>query len=214
MQLPKMLADSDDSNAAGSLRRYYGISPHNNLRPFTGAHFDAWDTTHSRGCDAHRFTADDLVAVSLLSVPIPPNAAIQLLETRAPEFTKLLRELGDDRDLVDEVQPWSVDWSGWQLWNALLSLPEVGPTTASKLFARKRPRLRPIYDSVVARVIDSQNIWEPMRQLLTEQPELHLRLIDLRAKAGVRDSVSALRIFDVVAWMEGKYGYDATWSDV
>ena len=35
------------------------------------------------------------------------------------------------------------------LWDALLQMPGVGTATASKLLARKRPRLRPISDKVV-----------------------------------------------------------------
>jgi hypothetical protein len=88
-----------------------------------------------------------------------------------------------------------------------MALPEVGATTASKLLARKRPRLRPIYDTVVARVIGSQQIWEPLRTLLCAQPELHERLHGLRQQAGLPEAVSPLRVFDVVAWMEGKYGF-------
>ena len=44
----------------------------------------------------------------------------------------------------------------------------VGATTASKLLARNGPRLRPIYDSVVATVIDSQDIWSPLRRTLND----------------------------------------------
>ena len=135
---------------------------------------------------------------------VPPAAAIGLLDTSAAEFGRLLRELGSDRDLVEETQSWSDDWAGWRLWSELMVLPGVGATTASKLLARKRPRLRPIYDSVVATVIDSHDIWEPLRRLLTEQNDIHLRLLHLREQAGLTDAVTALRVFDVIAWMEGK----------
>lgn len=214
MQLPELLHQPSDARAVEALRRYYSREPYSNLAPFTGARFDAWDSTRSRAQDSDRFTADDLVAVSLLSVAVPAEAAVKLLDTDAAKFAKLLHELGNDRDLADETESWSDDWPGWQLWRELMDLPGVGATTASKLMSRKRPRLRPIYDSVVVRVIDSQNIWEPLRVLLTERPELHTHLLDLRAAADLPDAVSALRIFDVVTWMEGKYGADAVWSKV
>ncbi len=58
----------------------------------------------------------------------------------------------------------------WSLMGALHQLPGVGATKASKLFARKRPRLRPIYDSVVAEVMDTrQQHWEPTGQASGEQ---------------------------------------------
>ncbi|MGW4340475.1 DUF6308 family protein [Rhodococcus koreensis] len=36
-----------------------------------GAHFDSWSSTCDRAGEADRFTADDLVAVSFLSVQTP-----------------------------------------------------------------------------------------------------------------------------------------------
>ncbi len=204
MRLPRLLQTPDDAEAVKVLQRYYSVGPYRDSAPFTGARFDDWDSTHSRNCDTNRFTADDLVAVSLLSVDVPPAAAVELLDTGAAKFSRLLRELGSDRDLVEETQSWSDDWAGWRLWSELMVLPGVGATTASKLLARKRPRLRPIYDSVVATVIDSQDIWEPLRTLLNEQNDLHQRLLHLKEQSGLSDAVSALRVFDVLAWMEGK----------
>ncbi|MFC7361310.1 DUF6308 family protein [Nocardioides astragali] len=204
MRLPQLLQSSDDSGAVSALQRYYSLGEYSDSDPFTGARFDDWDSTLSRSEDVNRFTADDLVAVSLLSVYVPPAAAIELLDTGAAKFSRLLRELGGDRDLVEETQAWSDAWAGWRLWSELTALPGVGATTASKLLARKRPRLRPIYDSVVATVIDSQDIWAPLRKTLNELDDLHPRLLRLREQAGLTDAVSALRVFDVVAWMEGK----------
>jgi len=48
----------------------------------------------------------------------------------------LLVELGPDRDLAAVAQPLPDDWVGWRLLRALRDLPDVGPTTASKLLAR------------------------------------------------------------------------------
>lgn len=206
MRLPQSLQDSDDRHAIAALKRYYGHVPADQSSPFTGARFDTWDSTRTRWDDRHRFTADDLVAVTFLSVDVPAVAAIELLDARAARFAQLLEALGEDRDLVYEKDAWSDDWPGWVLWNELTDLPGVGPTTASKLLARKRPRLRPIYDSVVAEVIGSTRLWEPLRARLTAEPELHERLLRLRDDANLPEEVSALRVFDVVTWMEGKYG--------
>lgn len=204
MRLPQSLQDPDDGRALAALVAYYGEVPAEYSSRYTGARFDTWDSAGTRVEDRDRFTSDDLVAVTLLSVNVPAAAAVELLVTRSAEFTDLLKAVGDDRDLVNEKEPWSDDWAGAALWRALTSLDRVGPTTASKLFARKRPRLRPIYDSVVAEVIESTSLWEPLRATLVSQPELHARLLSLREQANLPDEVSALRVFDVVAWMEGK----------
>jgi hypothetical protein len=209
MRLPESLQDPDDSRALAALVRYYGDDGGRASR-YTGARFDTWDSTGTRVADQDTFTADDLVAVSFLSVDVPAAAAIQLLDTMADEFSGLLEELGSDQDLVSVTEPWDETWAGSRLWTGLVELPGVGPTTASKLFARKRPRLRPIYDSVVAEVIGSTSIWEPLRATLVAHPDLHDRLLRLRQKANLPDEVSALRVFDVVAWMEGKDRFTTT----
>lgn len=205
VRLPQVLQDPADDRAISSLARYYGTTE-DPAFSFTGARFDTWDSTGTRWADADRFTSDDLVAVTFLSVNVTARAAVLLLDTRADTFTSLLSALGPDRDLVAESEPWSDDWAGWALWRELIALPGVGPTTASKLFARKRPRLRPIYDSVVADVLGSQRLWEPLRSRLVSEPALHERLLRLRRSAGLDETVSALRVLDVIAWIEGKFG--------
>lgn len=204
MRLPRLLQDPSDDPARDVLHRYYGTGRHRGANPFTGARFDTWDSTGNRSSDHDRFTADDLVAVTMLSVDVTAGAAIELLDTKAAVFSQLLEDLGPDRDLALEKEAWSDDWEGWLLWRALIALPGVGPTTASKLLARKRPRLRPIYDSVVVKVTGSDQLWEPMRSLLSEDLSLHERLTTIRDDVGLPEEVSALRVFDVLAWMEGK----------
>ena len=97
--------------------------------------------------------------------------------------------------------------AAWALWRALMALPDVGPTTASKLMARKRPRLIPIFDAVINSYAlgDSGKLWVPLHAALRENG-LHNRLVNLRARAGLDERVSALRVFDVLTWMTGK-GY-------
>lgn len=111
-----------------------------------------------------------------------------------------------DRDLATVHEPFADYGPEWALNQALRDLPGVGRTTASKLFARKRPKLRPIDDAVVTQVLGTKKKhWEPIRQAL--QPEagnLHERLMSLHDRAGVPEQVSALRVLDVVTWMEGK----------
>lgn len=203
--LPPSLQLPDGAAAVAQLRHYY--APQEGPGAFyTGSRYDSWDSTGQRHHDQDTFTADDLVAVTFLSVKVPGRAAIELLDTQRSTFTALLVELGPDRDLVDVGEELGSGSAGWQLMSALRNLPDVGATTASKLLARKRPRLRPIYDSVVAEITGTQaNLWEPLRVALrADHGSLHERLLRLRAAAGLPASLSALRVFDVIAWMDGK----------
>ncbi|MEV5962370.1 DUF6308 family protein [Kribbella sp. NPDC051952] len=203
MELPSLVDVGRRADAVRVLSCYYGLNGHEAHR-YAGARFDTWDSAGTRGSSHNRFTADDLVAVSFLSVSVPPLAAEALLDTLADDFAELLEELGPDRDLVEERTPWAEDWVGWRLWGMLDALPSVGPTTASKLYARKRPRLRPIYDSVIAEVIGSNRWWEPLRAHLQQDPGLHPHLLSLRDDLKVPFDLSALRILDVLLWMHGK----------
>ena len=114
--------------------------------------------------------------------------------------------VGDDVDLhtLDAVPE-----NGWDLMEALMALPGVGPTIASKLFARKRPRLRPIYDSVVEEYLGAdKNQWDPMRVVLRGQPALVKTLEEVRANAKLPlGGIPLLRVLDVICWWEGK-GYE------
>lgn len=72
--------------------------------------------------------------------------------------------------------------------------------------ARKRPRLIPIFASVIdATVLGGQGVlWAPLHVALRESEyALHNRLLRIRTLAGLNGSISALRIFDVLAWMDG-----------
>ena len=199
-RLPEALQDPDDAAALKLLWRYFG-RPYLGPGCADGAYFDTW----APETDPFRFTADDLLAVKFLSIEVPKPAVRALLRDRADEFAELLRELEPDRDLADEG-PLPDKWVGWTLMTELCRIPDVGTTTASKLLARKRPRLRPIWDSVIAVVTDSaRQLWEPLRaELQKDDKALHQRLLRLRDAADLPEAVTALRVFDVIAWREGK----------
>lgn len=84
-RLPHALQTDDDGHALDHLATYYGLG---GGRCYTGAFFDTW-----RNNVVDRFTADDLVAVSFLSVFVPPLAARELLGQDADRFTELLQAL-------------------------------------------------------------------------------------------------------------------------
>jgi len=200
-QLPEALHTPDDEKAVGLLRRYFG-EPYLSPGCAEGAYFDTW----TPDTDPFRFTADDLIAIKFLSVDVPTTAVRELLRDRADEFTKLLVELGPDRDLAYEHGPLDDEWPGCRLMLELRKIRGVGRTIASKLLARKRPRLLPIWDSVVGAVTETTSEqWEPLRTALCENEHaLHHWLLRLRDQLNLPKKVSALRILDVIAWLEGK----------
>ncbi|MFC9839742.1 DUF6308 family protein [Rhodococcus sp. NPDC127530] len=106
----------------------------------------------------------------------------------------------------DEPDPPTPGWPAWDLETALWALPGIGQTKATKLIARKRPRLYPIWDSVVSQVLGTERSHlNPVREALrADGGALHHRLLSLREEAGLPEEISALRVFDVIAWMDGK----------
>lgn len=152
------------------------------------------------------FTADDLVAVTLLEMTVPGNAALDLLDRRASEFSRVLTSIPVDEDLwnaTDELV--GPDSAAALLWEQLMSYPGMGWVTTSKLLARKRPRLLPVYDTVVQAALQpsSTSFWLPLRQELQDS-SLVTRLEEVRDESGVGEKVSLLRVLDVAVWMRNR----------
>lgn len=176
------------------------------LNGYTGGQWDTFDPSGTRQASANHFTCDDIVACSLLSVDIDGNAALQLLDN--PVFSALLAEIGPDQDLAGlaslEEPPFRAVRA---LYAEVRSLPRVGETRATKLLARKRPRLVPIVDAVVRQTVFARTTtqWAALHEALrADDLALHRHLLGLRDEAGLPEEVSALRVFDVLAWMAGK----------
>ncbi|MBU4617196.1 hypothetical protein IM877_21205 [Rhodococcus sp. GG48] len=206
IRLPKVLVADDDGAAVEVLRRYFTepLVKTGYLR--SGARWDTWDSTGTRGRDADTFTADDLVAVTMLSVDVSPDGAQILLRERVDEFGELLVAVGPDRDLADEADELTPASPVCRLEAALWTVPSIGRTVASKLIARKRPRLFPIYDRVIGEVLDTKQAHlEPVRTALrADDGTLQRRLVSLREQAGLDEAIPALRILTVLAWMQLK----------
>ncbi len=98
--LPRCLRDEGDSSAVSILQNYF--APMAGGRGFTGGRFDSFDPNGNRAESANVFNSDDLVAVTLLSVNVPPRAALELLVNQRSPFAHMLQALGQDRDLADE----------------------------------------------------------------------------------------------------------------
>lgn len=174
--------------------------------PFSGAAFD----TFGGGGDAigrrHIFTSEDLVAVTLLGVEVPGHAALAIVDGQASELSALLTKIPANVDLREApVEVVNDSSAAACLWKHLEALPGIGWVTAHKLMARKRPRLLPVYDSVVKEALQGNNgsFWLPLRQELQSRALVE-RLDKMRMEAGLGDHVSLLRVLDVAVWMRNR----------
>ena len=160
---PSLQGGTEDQ-AVAVLRAYYAPLSGPSTG-FSGGQFDSFDPSGTRAASVDVFTAADLIAVSLLSVHVTGRAALELLDRQQAHFSTLLRQVSQDRNLVEVTSTDPDPFPARALNDALRGLPGVGPTTASKLLARKRPQLIPIYDSVIDKHLlrGSGKLWEPLR---------------------------------------------------
>lgn len=208
---------SKTSIEADQVRAYLGPDAVERLREyfdrdadqlFTGAHFELFAGGGDRPEVASKFTADDIVAVSMLNVKIPGAASLAILETHVQELNELLAAIPVDLDLWDDAAiPEIVTGSNaHELWTRLVNLGGCQWVTAGKLMARKRPRLIPIYDNVVQRAFGltprSGSWWTSLQTVLQGNPSLIDEAIALRTESGIDESISVLRVIDVAVWMK------------
>jgi hypothetical protein len=160
---------------------------------FAGYSFEPLNDDHT-----DEITSEDLLAVTLLDVSWKPSAVRALLDEKAEKVSELLHNVNSKATL------WSDDGgrelvNAEPLWEFVMELPGVGPTTTSKLLARKRPGLVPITDSVIVSAVGtSGRTWSTLRYCF-QDPDFR-QLVDTLRPDGA-NSVSLLRIFDVAIWM-------------
>jgi hypothetical protein len=152
-------------------------------------------------------TADDLLAVSLLDITCRPEVVNILIGRQQRELAAMLTALPDDLDLWDADDEVSkrID----VVWDALVAIDGIGTASATKLLARKRPRLCPISDSVVIKAIGvPQRTWDVLRCLLKDQSARD-RVEALRPAAAA--DATLLRIVDVILWITHSESAAAQW---
>ncbi len=202
--LPPELLHDDDPKAVRCLRAYFGL---NGSEAFTGARFERWAGGGDAPETRDRYTADDLVAVSMLGVEVRGRAAISILETSSAQLSELLSSIDTQQELVDVsdgvIEP---SWPAWRAWQLLKDVPHVDWVIAGKLMARKRPKLIPVYDTIVRNKVGApDSYWESLRRALgADDRALYNRLVRLRTTAGIGEDISAIRVFDIVVWMLGR----------
>jgi len=188
---------------------------------FGGRYTGAWFDAVGRGTDPasgvpvdqepNRLTIEDLLSLSLLDVPLQPREMIDLFEVNR-DLDHLLGRiscrltLGGAPSACDLTEtPWA---SADEAHRLLRTVSGVGRTRASKLLARKRPHLIPIWDRHVAEGLGMRgpdNDWVIVQDVVVAHAD---RLQDLgdqlrgnHRDAGRIDGLSLLRVLDVIVWM-------------
>ena len=167
---------------------------------FTGRFFEEFiDVDHP-----NEVTARDLIAVEMLSVQVPANVTIWLLDEGRRPITRLLEQVPADIDIWEATdEQFDALERLWTLldtafWPTQRRGNGMGATKKSKLIAAKRPRMAPVIDSVVTAALGSPpNMWDAYRYAF-DQPEFR----ELSTSAvGDRGKLSLLRSVDVAVWM-------------
>jgi len=198
----------------------------NGLMVLVGLYFNGFPDTDFAG---HLFdtlsdnppeevVASDLVAVSLLDVNFGAKATDSLLNKGLLNSHLRIENLPTDLDLwnttTDQIKKL------YAARDALKKFHGVGPVKASKLLARKRPRLAPITDRHIQNFFHCKgwDFLDPLASCLSTNPEL-IEEINKLSPAGSSHSPATLRLLDVAIWMaksiskSAKLARDAVFGD-
>jgi hypothetical protein len=202
---PLLYVDGDErERAVRSVKTYFAS--------FTGRWFEVLADP-----DPFSITAADLVAISMLGVAVPANAAAWLLGEGRTLVSDLLRQIPVDRPIWEPGVDLSPGGAAWRLWDSVRAgqwpvdrkeKNGMGRTKTSKLLAVKRPHLLPVWDSVVAKAllgpdptsIEWWGLWRA-RLLGSAGQELRTKALSLTQEVPEARHLSLLRLLDVVIWM-------------
>jgi hypothetical protein len=177
-----------------------------------GAYTGQWFETFAGGGDRaerqERITVEDLYAVEALNVQVPFAVGRELLDGQlGRDVGAHLREIPTDVELGchgagELVADNAHADQAWRLLNNRNEKTGIGWVIAGKLLARKRPKLIPVYDSIVSCQFGApKHVWMKLHDRLAENDgALRTALATVRTTAGVEDKVSVLRALDVVLW--------------
>ena len=182
--------------AQAAFDEYFAVGKFGGGIPYTGSKFEAIADFEN----PNEFTGRDIVAVSMLSVNVPAQVSIWLLLGEGRGITgKLLEQIPTNLDIWEAEEHLEKCKPLWKLWEKLIGRHGVGDTISSKLLAAKRPRLAPIWDSVVGRVFGASEDYGREFRIALEESELRERVLLATKNAPL--NISMLRRVDVVIWM-------------
>ncbi|WP_328325878.1 DUF6308 family protein [Kribbella sp. NBC_00382] len=207
----RLLHIVSDREAVEDLRAYFEDGPPNTGYP--GRWFEQIGSPADQELNRDRLTADDIVALSALSIRLPITVSARLLGEDSAEINELLTQIPADADLWDvdrsDLSPRS---AAYRLFTKFRAMAWNGGdhgtsgVTASKLLARKRPRLIPIYDHQVSQLVDlgkGANWWISLREALTDEVRDHLE--QAHRSAELSPMITPLRTLDVILWMRARH---------
>jgi hypothetical protein len=205
--LPGLLGWVESEQAVTDLRAYFAPAATPGQVPaYSGSRFEFLAGGGDRVEVADRITAEDLVAVSTLSVNVPGAVALALLEGHlGQEISQLLAQVPTDVTIADPdaLELFADPSPLQQAWTLLHAQDGMGYVITSKLLARKRPQLVPVYDDVVRCALGApEGMWSWLaRHFADADVALAQRLVAVRKQADVPAGVSVLRVLDVIVWM-------------
>lgn len=186
-----------------ALRRYFG------QRRYTGRWFERFAGGGDGLSVANTVTEADVLALNFLSITSLGEVAIDTTMTHAHRIRELLEQI--PADIPMHAAPWSTYEDGapahrlWELFRQCGG--KHRPVTASKLLARKRPRLTPVYDSQVKAILKAPaSPWNCLWSWFHTDPTRASAVAELRTEAGGIEDISLLRCLDVVLWMRARKG--------
>lgn len=208
---PDILTESRFDHAQKHLKGYFNTD--STYPIYSGRRFNALG---GAGAEApNRITPMDVLALATLSVPARGSAVIRLLEDEcfAEVVSTHLARIDPDASIEDRhnrklLTKEATGSPPWELWRTVFTVPGFGAVSTSKLLARKRPHLFPIYDSVVAKALGISgdgNHWDVMVDIFEDEARRgHIEKLREHSDAPVQE-LSLLRIFDIVVWMEHRH---------
>lgn len=200
--------ETETSRAVTLVKKYFGTLDESRTG-YLGARFETFAGGGLQ--EPNVLTLEDLLSVELLSVRIHVDAKLAILGELARDISACLEELPSDlafEDLDDQQYQALLgddESPASQLWNILRAQREIGQTKASKLMARKRPALIPIFDSVVREQAGldhgSRDQWTVWREAFSGDRDFTAAIAHVRAESG-QSQLTLLRTLDIVLWMD------------
>ena len=192
---------------SGALMTYF----HGTSGQFSGSLFDSIGGGGDRLDIENQITREDVLALAAVNAPVPAAiASLMLAQPASGRLATWLRQLPTDIDLWDaEDHTLAI---ATKACDEIRTIHEAGARStagggfaATKLLARKRPRLVPLYDEKVRGVVhlaEGASWWFSLRDAMRadgEDNEVRFRVCAAMREADV-GYVSVLRGLDVILW--------------
>ena len=207
VELTNLLHVAGDDRAVEDLRGYFQPDRAPAVAPvYSGSRFEFFAGGGDRPATTNQITVDDLVAVTLLAVDVPGDVALRLLEgDLGQQVSQLLTAIPTDVaiDSPEAAAVLAADSPARQAYDLLEKPRGMGWVITSKLLARKRPQLLPVYDRVVRCSFGRPaGVWNWLLAMFAADGGVLAKQLQVaREAARVPAKVSALRVLDVIVWM-------------